>query len=204
MACETAGFTGHSLSHDQPCQMYRSLAITAFLLALATLSGCRGERPDFTSDYRTALAERPGHIAEEAWVARFVDAYGAFKGEDLGERLKQVYAEEPYFNDTLRTVRARSELISYLEHTAQRLDSMALTMMSTHIEGADVYLRWQMHTEFSVGWRDASVDTIGMTHLRFNDAGEVVLHQDFWDSRQGIFEHIPFLGGMIGWVRGKL
>ena len=41
-------------------------------------------------------------------------------------------------------------------------------------------------------------------HLRFNDAGQVVLHQDFWDSSQGFFEHVPILGAMIRWVRNRL
>jgi hypothetical protein len=46
--------------------------------------------------------------------------------------------------------------------------------------------------------------TIGMTHLRFDSEGKVVLHQDFWDSTRGIFEHVPVMGAGIRLVKKRL
>lgn len=46
--------------------------------------------------------------------------------------------------------------------------------------------------------------TIGMSHLRFDGAGKVVLHQDFWDSTRGIFEHVPLIGNGIRAVKKRL
>ena len=40
-------------------------------------------------------------------------------------------------------------------------------------------------------------ETIGITHARFNAAGKVVLHQDFWDTGLGFYQHLPALGNII-------
>ena len=46
--------------------------------------------------------------------------------------------------------------------------------------------------------------TIGMSHLRFNREGLVQLHQDYWDSTAGLFEHIPLLGAAIGMIKRRV
>ena len=46
--------------------------------------------------------------------------------------------------------------------------------------------------------------SVGMTHVRFDSAGKVVLHQDFWDSTGGFFEHVPVLGWMLRRVKNRL
>lgn len=170
------------------------------------VSGCGGtyRSGEFTRDYRQALQDHPGVPAQPGWVAHFTETYGNFTGEHLGDRLRELYARDLFFNDTLKTLTRRAELVHYLEQTSQRLSAMSLEILDTRRAGRDVYLRWIMHTEFSPGFRTVSADTIGMTHLRFNTNGKVVLHQDFWDSRQGVFEHIPVLGGMIRWIRSGL
>ena len=52
--------------------------------------------------------------------------------------------------------------------------------------------------------RGKDTTSIGMSHIRFNSEGQVVLHQDFWDSSAGLFEHMPALGWMIRAVKRRL
>ncbi len=138
------------------------------------------------------------------WVGRFTQTYGDFTGEKLGERMRKLYASDLFFNDTVHTHEQRDTLITYLEKTSKRLDDMSLEILDSRIAGHDLYLRWIMRTDFQAGFREVSAETIGMTHLRFNQKGKVILHQDFWDSRQGVFEHIPVVGGLIEWIRSGL
>lgn len=186
--------------------MKRFPRILLALPALLALTACgNGYQPgDFTRDYRQALQEHPGAPVQQAWVEHFTQTYGDFTGEKLGERMRELYASELFFNDTVHTHHQRSALINYLEDTRERLDDMSVEVLDSRIAGNDLYLRWIMRTDFQAGFREVSAETIGMSHLRFNDEGEVILHQDFWDSRQGIFEHIPVVGGLIEWVRSGL
>ena len=43
-----------------------------------------------------------------------------------------------------------------------------------------------------------------MSHIRFGADGKVVLHQDFWDSSGGLFEHVPGLGWMLRKAKARL
>ena len=52
--------------------------------------------------------------------------------------------------------------------------------------------------------RGEQTTTVGMSHIRFNAKGQVVLHQDFWDSASGLYEHIPVLGSLIRGVKNRL
>jgi hypothetical protein len=49
-----------------------------------------------------------------------------------------------------------------------------------------------------------TVQSIGMSHIRFNSAGQVVLHQDYWDSGSNLFEHIPVVGWLIRRIKARL
>ena len=51
--------------------------------------------------------------------------------------------------------------------------------------------------EFTPVRKPVTSDTIGITHIRFNDDGLVVLHQDFWDTGLGFYQHIPVLGRVV-------
>lgn len=73
-----------------------------------------------------------------------------------------------FFNDTLVTLHTRKELLRYLEHTQQLLDSMSFEMLDVKENGDDVFVRWTMHTQFTVMGQKRIVHTIGMSHLRFN------------------------------------
>jgi hypothetical protein len=46
--------------------------------------------------------------------------------------------------------------------------------------------------------------TIGMSHLRFDASGLVRLHQDYWDSTAGLFEHVPLLGAGIRAIKRRV
>lgn len=36
-----------------------------------------------------------------------------------------------------------------------------------------------------------------MTHLRFDAAGRIIVHQDFWDSAEGLYRHFPLIGWLL-------
>jgi hypothetical protein len=43
-----------------------------------------------------------------------------------------------------------------------------------------------------------------VTLLRFDRAGRVVLHQDFWDPAAGFYEHLPVLGPVLRWIKSQI
>ncbi len=170
------------------------------LLAALVLGGCNsGASPmPYAIEYRDALQRSPGAPQDAASVAaRFVDMFADIHDPALPDKVRALYAPELYFNDTLATFRDRAALIRYLSATADRVQVMDVEMLDAFAVGNDIYLRWFMHLEFKAGWRQAATDTVGITHLRLDSSGKVILHQDFWDNAEGIFRQVPIVGRAV-------
>ena len=95
----------------------------------------------------------------------------------------------------------RDQLAEHLQATAEGLNSMSLTVNHIIKDGSDVYLRWVMEARFSLLGSERLSRTIGISQLRFNAQGQVVFQQDFWDSSQGVDQHLPVIGPMTRWLR---
>ena len=170
------------------------------LLGIMALAGCAAAHDTlpYALQYREALAAMPGTPQDADAVAqRFLAAFADMRAPDLAERIEGLYAEDIYFNDTVTTLHSRAALIEYLKSTAGRVDVMKVEMLGASLSGNDVYLRWFMHLEFKAAWRHAVTDTVGISHLRLDDTGRIVLHQDFWDKAEGIYREMPFVGALI-------
>lgn len=178
-----------------------------FTLTLLSLGACAGRErgPGFADEYLRALQEvHSNPVDPELAVASFESVFHNLRADGLRPHVEHAYAEHVFFNDTLHTFRDRETLYAYLARTGERLDDMQVGILGWSIEGNDVMVRWMMRTEYSIGRRQHNVTTVGMTHLRFDEHGRITLHQDFWDSGQGLYEHVPVLGGLVRWIRGRL
>ena len=118
--------------------------------------------------------------------------------------IREIYAENIFFNDTFRTIYNIDELINYMVHTAEMVKSTTVEILDTAYSGTDYYVRWVMVMEFEAKNKDIYSKSIGMTQLRFNSEGKITFHQDFWDNTEGFFQHLPYIGYFIRKVRNKL
>ena len=187
--------------------MKRNLRMMICLpLLAATVTGCAGrDQTGYASAYEAASSHFTGAAIESmAPVERFKAVYSDLQGPDLAGRVSAAYSDKLYFNDTLHTFNDRAGLSKYLQETAERVDSVQVHVDRVIVDGADVWLKWRMETRARALGRTMQADTIGMTHLRFDNNGKVVLHQDYWDSTEGVFSHIPFIGGLVRWTRNRL
>ncbi len=147
----------------------------------------------------------PGSAEEVAALQRFRAFFSDFSPSKIGQLVEQTYAEDAWFNDTLKTVEGLTELRRYLTHSAEAVDACKVEVDEICSNGAgDYYARWRMMIQFKRFKRGQRTHSIGMSHLRFNAQGKVVLHQDYWDSSQGLFEHVPVLGWMIRAIKRRV
>ena len=49
-----------------------------------------------------------------------------------------------------------------------------------------------------------TITTPGITLVRFDRSGRILIHQDYWDSTTGLFEHVPALGYGIRAIKARL
>lgn len=146
----------------------------------------------------------PGSEEELLAVERFQDLLADFKAPGFAQRIPAVYASDVFFNDTLKTVLGAEALQHYLAGSAAALESGKVEFLDWVVREGNYYFRWKMSLRFKRVARGRTHVSFGMSHVRFDREGKVALHQDFWDSAGGLFEHLPGVGWMIRRVKDRL
>ncbi|MFO1495109.1 MAG: nuclear transport factor 2 family protein [Lysobacterales bacterium] len=146
-----------------------------------------------------------GSEQERSALDQFARFFSDFSPDKVDRLIDHTYASDVWFNDTLKTVQGREALRSYLRHSAEAVQHCRVQILDIlSNDSGDYYIRWTMVIRFRRFKPDTDTQTIGISHLRFNGAGLVVLHQDYWDSSAGLFEHIPLLGMGIRAIKRRV
>lgn len=181
-----------------------------FLFLLAFTGGCAAEKAAtdpvrFHADALSATAAKPlNDAAREAAMERFRGFFGDLKEESIRSKIREVYAEDVWFNDTLKSIRGVEELESYLVEAARNVASCKVEFDEVVHAPSGTYVRWRMDILFKRLRKGEVQRSIGVTFLRFDERGRVAYHQDYWDSGHNLFEKIPLLGSGIRAVKKRL
>jgi SnoaL-like domain len=173
------------------------------IVLLLSLNACKTVEPDAVADYLT-LAPADSKVESNAKIQAFIRLYNQLEDKGLADNVAKAYGEKLYFNDTVVTLHDRQALQKYLQHTQEALDSMQFEVLETYEKNNDALVRWSMHTQFTILGQQRDVHSIGISHLRFDGDGKIILHQDYWDSTQGFYQHIPIIGGLLRWLKNGL
>ena len=172
------------------------------ILFVGTLvAGCASSPANLQSypaAYRVALNDFPGSAdVPTETISAFTEFLSELGSKKTGVRAGQLYASELHFSDALMMTRDHDRVVEHFQGLVDAGTTVQVEILQTLISEADVYLIWSMQAEFTPVRQSVVSYTIGVTHLRFNEAGRVVLHQDFWDTGLGFYQHIPVLGRVV-------
>jgi len=189
-------------------KLHIRLLTLSILLSVIACSSTPVDTTQDSSDYfnqhaelmrvmeKTASVEAP----DELFQAVFAD----FDTTMTEENLRKLYSDDVYFNDTFVTLNGIDELVVYMAKTSEQVIASEVQIVDLAKSDSDYYIRWVMQVEFDARGKRIKSRSIGMTQLRFNSEGKVVLHQDFWDSANAFYQHLPVIGGLVKRVKNGL
>ncbi|HSD59427.1 MAG TPA: nuclear transport factor 2 family protein [Burkholderiales bacterium] len=120
---------------------------------------------------------------------------------DRLDGLAGFYADDAWFCDPFNEVRGLPAIRALFEDMYRRLEEPGLRVTG-NFSGADgVVLAWEFRFRFRGGVGAPHVIR-GMSHLRFDAAGLVNWHRDYWDSAE-LYEKIPVLGTFVRALRRR-
>jgi hypothetical protein len=157
-----------------------------------------------TKEYKDVLDSTKSQATASASLEPFTTFLQKISDKEyVRENTSKVYAKDAYLNDTLVTHHGPKEIMAYFHNTADTMTSYQVTIDDTASNGSEHYVRWTM--VFSAPRLNGGkpVESVGMSHVRLNSEGKVVMHQDFWDSGTNIYGQIPALGGVIETIRRR-
>ena len=136
-------------------------------------------------------------------ITRFVHF---FEGLEPGSvaRLGEVYTTDVYFKDPFNEVHTLAEVQQIFSHMYVALDQPRFVVTGQVGEGNECFLTWNFEFHFRKQ-RMAGLQTVrGSSHLKFNRAGLVSYHRDYWDAAEELYEKLPLLGSLMRWLKRRV
>ena len=137
-----------------------------------------------------------------AAVQRMVQFFEQLQPQDL-QRLPEIYTTEARFKDPFNEVQGLASIERIFEHMFDSLDSPHFIVTERIIQGNKCFLVWDFRFRFKRFDTQSWQTVRGATHLVFNDAGLVVLHRDYWDAAEELYEKLPLVGGLMRWLKRR-
>ncbi|MBT8142802.1 MAG: nuclear transport factor 2 family protein [Gammaproteobacteria bacterium] len=184
----------------------RSLISVCLIILLASCAGApvdSTQNDNYFNTHAKLMQSLPDTAVTSEPLEKFQNVLGDFNDGMTEENLRSLYADDLYFNDTFVTITTIDELVEYLLKTAGNATT-TVKMLDVSKSETDYYLRWSMDIEFVARGKAIRSRSIGMTQVRFNEQGKVIFHQDYWDSANAFYQHLPVVGGLVQRVRNSL
>lgn len=114
------------------------------------------------------------------------------------------YAADARFQDPFNEVEGVAAIERIFRHMFEQLDTPRFRVVERIVAGRDAVVIWEMRFRFR-GWRRGREQCLrGATHLRFDAAGRVALHRDYWDAAGELYAKLPVLGAAMRWLGRRL
>lgn len=196
-----------------PLTTFLAGGVLAIVAAGLLLNSCAG--PNTTAatvgNYQKILATTrtggpaAGSPAEQQAVGRFTGLLTHISDPAyIRENTTKTYAPDAYLNDTLVTKHGADEIQAYFLDTSAAMQDYKVTIDDVSRSGPDHYVRWTMIVSAKALDKGHPVHSVGISQVRFDAEGKVVLHQDFWDAGENFFGKLPVAGGVISIIRKRL
>ncbi|MEQ8344507.1 MAG: nuclear transport factor 2 family protein [Sneathiellaceae bacterium] len=136
---------------------------------------------------------------EVARYAAFFDRMTAARVPELAA----LVAPDVHFRDPFNDVRGAGAMLRIMAHMFETCDEAEFTVTGAMARDGRAYLTWIFRFR-PKRFRGPPWHVDGVTELRFDAAGQVTQHLDFWDSGSQFYAHLPVLGWLIRMVRRRL
>lgn len=116
------------------------------------------------------------------------------------ERVGEMYAQDAVFVDPFNQLTGLASVRAVYQHMFDTLKQPRFVVTTFVERERDGFMTW----DFLFECRGQAQQISGCTQFELNDQGLIVLHRDYWDAAQQVYEKIPLLGSVLRMIRRKL
>lgn len=130
-------------------------------------------------------------------VEALIPFYERLRPEDVS-RFGEFYATEASFRDPFNHVGNLQGIQRIFAHMFTQVHDPAFKVTRYLVGEGDAVLFWTFSFRFKgLGCKKSEVSLEGVSHLAFNEMGQVTLHRDYWDAAEELYSRIPVIGVMM-------
>ena len=140
-----------------------------------------------------ATQQTPDH---QAALERLVHFFETLSVQSAQAQLPLIYATDASFKDPFNEVRGLPAITPLFTHMFVQVENPRFVITTHIMQGNQAFITWDFLFHMKRYARDEQCIR-GATQLRFNDAGLVEMHRDFWDAAEELYEKLPVLGSLM-------
>ncbi len=176
------------------------------------MTGCKSKYENTAPDINACKAAlkrvetvksfQPESETEETVLKRFEAFYADYSAEAIKAGIRDVYADEAWFADPFHVVEGIDDIEHYFVVMAEPVESCTFTIDSVNRSGKDYFFRWTMvlHSKAAKG---GPIEALGVSHVRFNEAGKIIYQHDYWDTSV-MMDRLPVVGYWTRLVKNRI
>jgi hypothetical protein len=116
------------------------------------------------------------------------------------EQVEDIYASDAVFSDPFNHLNGLTSVRAVYQHMFDTLEHPRFVVTTTVSNEHQAFMTW----DFLFKCRGQAQKISGCTQFELNDQGLIVLHRDYWDAAQQVYEKVPVLGSILRMMRRKL
>jgi len=117
--------------------------------------------------------------------------------------LSRYYAAQARFKDPFNDVTGIPGIRRIFEHMFVALIAPRFVVTQQISQGEQCFLTWEFRFQFRKYQTGTEQVILGASHLVFDAHGLVVLHRDYWDAAEELYEKLPLVGGVMRWLKRR-
>ncbi|MGB7535507.1 MAG: nuclear transport factor 2 family protein [Azonexus sp.] len=134
---------------------------------------------------------------------QLIEFYQGLALEDIA-RFPEFYSADAYFKDPFNEVRGVAAVQRIFAHMFEQVGEPRFVVSERVVDDGGAMLIWTF--SFRAGRRGGGGTQVirGVSHLRFDAAGKVSYHRDYWDAAEELYMKLPILGVLMRGLRRAL
>ena len=146
------------------------------------------------------VADLDAHLDTAA--REFVRYFEQLTPADL-PRLSDFYAADARFKDPFNEVQGLPAIEAIFRHMYASLEAPRFVVTGQVRQGPQCFRLWDFHFRFRRFDTRTEQRVRGSSHIVFDEQGRVTLHRDYWDAAEELYEKLPWIGGLMRWLKRR-
>ena len=133
-------------------------------------------------------------MTQQANLSKFLKLFENISPQNVSG-IAELYDAHAYFKDPFNEVHEQSDIMKIFQHMFKQVDDPCFVIKRTVQQDDNAFIVWDF--EFRSRGKTELQIIHGASHIRFNPAGLVIYHRDYWDAAEELYEKIPLLGSLM-------
>jgi steroid delta-isomerase len=119
-------------------------------------------------------------------------------------RFPEFYADDAYFKDPFNEVRGVVAIQRVFSHMFRQVEEPRFIVSERVVDDHGAVLFWEFQYRVRKRGVEEKQAIRGISHLKFDAAGKVIHHRDYWDAAEELYMKLPLIGMLMRGLRRAL